>query len=100
MKKHSKHHIIPRSRGGANLEENIDVVRSDWHRRFHELFSNELPHEQIRSLLEWNSKVIQHPTLEQILELTEGLIQERRFYIKKCIRGRLNGKKLRSKRRI
>ena len=98
-KQHSKHHIIPRSRGGANNEDNIDIVRNDWHRRFHELFSNELPHEQVLSILEWNSKVIDHASFEEILTITQEIVDSRRFYLRKAF-NRLNGKKLRSKRRI
>lgn len=39
----TKHHIIPRSRGGKNLESNICYVPSREHNLYHQLFENKTP---------------------------------------------------------
>jgi hypothetical protein len=52
-KKHgSKHHIIPKSRGGSNEPKNISTVESKRHNLYHQLFGNRTPPEIIRMLRE------------------------------------------------
>jgi 5-methylcytosine-specific restriction endonuclease McrA len=55
-KHHSRHHIIPKSRGGDNSLENIAVVNSKEHQLYHNLFSNRRPEEIINYLVNefWN----------------------------------------------
>ena len=52
----SKHHIIPRSRGGDSRLENIAVVEMKKHVNYHELFSNKTPDEIVEHLVKkyWN----------------------------------------------
>lgn len=51
-----KHHVVPRSRGGSNLEYNIALVPSEDHRKYHMLFSNRTPVEILDYLVRdfWN----------------------------------------------
>jgi 5-methylcytosine-specific restriction endonuclease McrA len=46
-KHHSRHHIIPKSRGGNSSLENIAIVNSKKHQLYHNLFSNRRPEEII-----------------------------------------------------
>lgn len=41
----TKHHIIPRSRGGSNLEDNLCWVPDREHNLYHQLFENKTPNE-------------------------------------------------------
>jgi len=49
-KRGSRHHIIPRSRGGANSKDNISIVRGKFHSIYHHLFSNMKPEEIVKYL--------------------------------------------------
>jgi hypothetical protein len=46
----SKHHIIPRSRGGSSLDDNIALVSIREHQEYHTLFSNRTPQEIVQYL--------------------------------------------------
>ena len=37
----SKHHLIPRSRGGTNDPDNIMMIEEDLHHKWHMLFGNQ-----------------------------------------------------------
>jgi len=52
MKK-TKHHIIPRSRGGKSNRENIIRIDGKLHDLYHQLFENKTPDEVIRFLNEY-----------------------------------------------
>lgn len=54
----TKHHCVPRSRGGNNSQENIRLLRNNKHVALHVLFDNKLPHEQIAALIDLNSSVL------------------------------------------
>jgi hypothetical protein len=49
-KKKTKHHIIPRSRGGTDDIENIVYIPSRKHEYYHALFENRTPEEIISYL--------------------------------------------------
>lgn len=55
--KPSRHHIIPKSRGGGGLE-NIAGLKQKQHRDYHTLFSNKTPEEIISYLVNdyWNGQ--------------------------------------------
>ena len=55
----SRHHIIPRSRGGNSSHENLAVVNSVAHNKYHILFGNKTPDEIIRNLVDyfWNGEI-------------------------------------------
>jgi hypothetical protein len=52
----TRHHIIPRSRGGRTIEDNIAHVPNREHEAYHALFSNRTPDEILRYLVDdfWN----------------------------------------------
>lgn len=58
LDKLTRHHIIPRSRGGSNLEDNIAFVNRVEHNDYHRLFENKKPDEIIDYLNEtfWDNK--------------------------------------------
>ncbi len=57
-KRGSKHHIIPKSRGGDSSLENIAKVKGKQHQYYHALFSNKRPEEIIEYLVNdcWNGQ--------------------------------------------
>ena len=63
-KKHlTRHHIIPRSRGGKSDKYNICIVDAHKHELYHALFQNMTPREIIKYLMKtfWNNN---YPTSE------------------------------------
>lgn len=54
----TKHHIIPISRGGSKLEDNISRIPRIQHQDYHTLFGNRTPEEIINYLVTnfWNKK--------------------------------------------
>jgi 5-methylcytosine-specific restriction endonuclease McrA len=46
----TRHHIIPTSRGGEDLEENIVYVPEKQHQMYHCLFGNRTPREIVEYL--------------------------------------------------
>lgn len=48
----TKHHVIPRSRGGGGLENNIALVPRIPHETYHNLFGNRKPDEIIDYLVQ------------------------------------------------
>jgi len=55
-RKVSRHHIIPKSRGGKRSLENIAEIEKEDHRNYHNLFENKMPFEIIEELVNkyWN----------------------------------------------
>ena len=54
----TRHHIIPKSRGGSSKLENIAGVQDRDHRNYHNLFNNKTPEEIVDYLVNdyWNGK--------------------------------------------
>jgi len=57
-KRLSRHHIIPRSRGGSSENSNIALVEKKEHQYYHALFENRTPDEIIVFLVNhfWNGQ--------------------------------------------
>lgn len=57
-KRLSRHHIIPRSRGGSSKDSNIALVEKKEHQYYHALFENRTPDEIIVFLVNhfWNGQ--------------------------------------------
>ena len=55
-KHQSKHHIIPRSRGGDSRLENIAYLNIKKHQAYHTMFDNRTPNEIVENLVRkyWN----------------------------------------------
>lgn len=54
----TRHHIIPKSRGGSSNLENIAGIKQNKHRAYHTLFDNQTPEEIVGDLANnyWNGK--------------------------------------------
>lgn len=54
----TRHHIVPRSRGGGSKLENIAYVPKDRHQKYHDLFINRTPDEIVETLVNdyWNGQ--------------------------------------------
>jgi len=52
-KLNGRHHIIPRSRGGNSSHENLAVVNSVAHNKYHSLFNNMTPTEILEYLVDY-----------------------------------------------
>ena len=50
-KKLSRHHVIPRSRGGTSKLENIVMLKIQQHQDYHILFANQTPYEIVETLV-------------------------------------------------
>jgi len=55
-KRTSRHHVIPRSRGGTNKLENMAKIDKRKHEYYHALFNNRTPPEIVNLLVKkyWN----------------------------------------------
>ena len=54
----TRHHIVPRSRGGTTRDSNLKMVPRDRHEKYHTLFSNRTPEEIVDYLNKdfWNNR--------------------------------------------
>jgi len=54
----TKHHIIPRSRGGYTEKKNLSIVSHKEHDLYHQLFQNKVPVEILHYLITvfWNGQ--------------------------------------------
>lgn len=50
-KHNSRHHVIPRSRGGDSNLENITLTKKKFHQYYHILFDNRRPEEIVEMLV-------------------------------------------------
>ena len=64
----SIHHIFPKSRGGTDDEMNLRGLDLRFHQRFHALFDNLTPDEQIASIVELASTSLTRDFKARILE--------------------------------
>ena len=69
MPRESDHHICATSRGGTEDRRNIMRINDKIHLAIHTIFSNELPHEQIETLLQLSEEVLKPQYKEQIRAL-------------------------------
>ena len=65
----SIHHLCATSRGGTNDPRNIPRIRHKVHEALHTIFGNELPHEQIESILQLSEDVLKPVYKERIREV-------------------------------
>lgn len=76
----TKHHIIPRSRGGNNGKGNILLVEDNKHRAYHLLFANKLQHEIIEYLIEeWFNGKLTLKTQELFLNLLKKELKRKTY---------------------
>jgi len=55
---HSNHHLAPQSRDGSDNCINIRRIQHNIHVALHQLFENDLPHEQIARVVAFNSQCL------------------------------------------
>jgi hypothetical protein len=68
----TRHHIIPSSRGGTNREWNIILLKDKVHQSFHNIFANDLPHEQIiRLTTQFNYNALREEFVDEILNICD-----------------------------
>jgi hypothetical protein len=86
----NRHHLVPRSRGGSNHNDNLQRRELSEHAAHHETFRNLLPHEQIAQVVTENMSVLRHRFIRQLAELLnsepEEIYHEHAFRSKKELR--------------
>ena len=66
--RYSHHHLLPQSRGWANIDENIDLIKETQHRAIHTLFANQLIAEQLITTVNISSKALREDVKQWLLE--------------------------------
>ena len=92
QKYYDEHHLIPKSRNGTNAPANRKLAEYNIHHKFHEVFGNLTPHEQIVELLKWNSQVIEKPAFNLVMECIKDVMNKDVFYVQEVIRGYINNR--------
>lgn len=65
----SKHHLLPQSQWGANIERNIELIRDVNHRAIHTLFQNKMIAEQLLTTVDISSKALRSDVKEWLIEV-------------------------------
>lgn len=68
----TKHHIIPTSRGGLNVHENIIRLHMEYHNALHRCHGNAMPHEQLADLMRLNAQVLRQEFADKVAKLLES----------------------------
>jgi len=79
----TRHHKIPKSRGGSNHFDNILKIKDVPHRGFHTVFNNELPHEQISTLITMTWEAFNKAFIADVEDFLDGRTLEE-MYNYKC----------------
>lgn len=66
------HHRYPRQRGGSNDNVNLQLVQREQEQKMHWFFSNDITHEKLYRILNWDSPIINPDVITGI----ERIIQE------------------------
>jgi hypothetical protein len=66
--KYSRHHILPRSRRWANVNDNIEILRDNYHRALHTLFANQTIAEQLITTVNLSEKALREDVKQRLLE--------------------------------
>ena len=67
---YNRHHIVPVSKGWANVSENIIRLKTNVHAAIHLVFWNKTPIEQLEYLIEgYNSQVLRNKFKKDILDV-------------------------------
>lgn len=67
-KTYSRHHLLPRSQGWANVWENIELIQNNYHRAIHTLFANKMLAEQLLTTVDISSKALRKDVREWLIE--------------------------------
>jgi hypothetical protein len=67
----TRHHILPRSKGGSSYRRNILRLDKKLHEAHHLLYTNDTPTEQIITQLRKNASVLTSEFRQKILDIIE-----------------------------
>lgn len=86
--KYSSHHILPRSRHGANEPCNIEILKDTYHRSLHHLFANQMIAEQLITTVNISAKALRDDVREWLLETLESrnIYDPFEWYKESCIK--------------
>ena len=80
----TKHHIIPKSMGGSNHTHNIEKKTQNMHRAHHLLYDNQVPHEQLLTIIDLTGKAFNRAFAEDIKSVIYDYNIED-VYTKQCV---------------
>ncbi len=64
----SRHHMVPRSRGGPDKDWNILELTEGEHAAWHRIFNNKMPHEVLMEVLKtWTPKEMRRDSIHALL---------------------------------
>lgn len=69
----SKHHILPKSKDGANNDDNIILLPDTTHRAIHTLFDNKMIAEQLIRTLDISKQAMREDVVEWLIETLTSL---------------------------
>lgn len=70
---YSRHHTIPRSRGGSDHKINIDRIKNRKHEAIHALFDNLVTSEKILKILDMDGDVLRDEPMDEIRRVVESV---------------------------
>ena len=87
-KSYSRHHLLPTSRGWANVSKNIEVIPDINHRAIHQLFANQMIAQQLITTLNISSKALRPDVKEWLLEVlsSKDILDPYEWYKEEVIR--------------
>lgn len=85
---YSRHHVLPKSRGGNGEEDNLLHLKNSKHRAIHTLYDNQIIAEQLITTLELNEKALRPDVIEWLIETlnTRDIHDPYEWYDEKVIR--------------
>ena len=66
--KTSVHHLLCKSRGGTNTEDNLVRLKQNYHRAIHTLFANQIIAEQLLTTIDISAKALREDVKEWLIE--------------------------------
>ena len=87
-REYSRHHLLPTSRGWANIPRNIERIPDINHRAIHQLFANKLIAEQLITTIDISSKALRPEVREWLIEVlnSKDILDPHEWYREECIR--------------
>lgn len=86
--KYSRHHLLCKSRYGSNEPCNIELLKDNYHRAIHTLFSNQMIAEQLITTVNISAKALRDDVREWLLETLESknIYDPFEWYKESCIK--------------
>lgn len=85
---YSNHHLLPKSRGGDNVEQNLEHIKNSMHRSIHTLFQNQIIAEQLLTTIDISAKALREDVKQWLIETlnSRDIHDPREWYDDKVIR--------------